>query len=89
MVSHELLYEKLENIGIRGTSLQTVKNYLENRMQYIKIGNTVSNGLVLKRGVQCTGTVLGLILFLIYGTDIIKWVGNGRGRECRKHCFLL
>ena len=36
-VSHRILLERLENIGIRGVSLQLFKTYLSNRSQQVRL----------------------------------------------------
>lgn len=41
-VDHEILLAKLYKYGIRGTPLTWFSNYLNNRQQYVKIGNTES-----------------------------------------------
>ena len=64
-VSHRILLERLENIGIRGVSLQLFKTYLSNRSQQVRLGDIYSRPLVAEFGVP-QGTVLGPILFSIY-----------------------
>ena len=64
-----MLLNKLEHYGIRGNSLAWFKSYLENRKQFV-FSNGVSSDLTeLNRGVP-QGSVLGLILFLIYINDL-------------------
>ena len=64
-VSHRILLERLENIGIRGVSLQLFKTYLSNRSQQVRLGDIYSRPLAAEFGVP-QGTVLGPILFSIY-----------------------
>ena len=60
---------KLYNYGIRGTMFDLLKNCLNNRSQITSIGECFSNVATVKCGVP-EGSVLGLVLFLIYMNDI-------------------
>lgn len=70
-VSHNILLDKLNNYGIRGLALRLLRDYLSNRTQSVKIGNTGSSKSVVKMGVP-QGTVLGPILFLVYMNNITQ-----------------
>ena len=64
-VNHEILLDKLQYYGIRGTALKWFQSYLKDRMQCTEIGNTQSNLEYVKCGVP-QGSILGPLLFLIY-----------------------
>lgn len=41
-INHSLLLQKLEHNAIRGVTLNWIRSYLNNRVQCVKIKNTVS-----------------------------------------------
>jgi hypothetical protein len=68
-VSHNLLIEKLENLGITGTAHNMFKSYLSNRTQVVKIGNYVSDSAAVGWGIP-QGSILGPLLFSIYVNSV-------------------
>ena len=70
-VWHNGLIAKLNQIGVEGQSLQTIKSYITGRKQVVVVDGVKSQPLDIKAGVP-QGSRLGPILFLIYMNDIVK-----------------
>ena len=68
-VDHNILISKLEHYGVRGTALRWFKSYLSNRQQYVEFNGTSSESCEIKCGVT-QGSILGLLLFLLYINDL-------------------
>ena len=65
-VNHGILLNKLEHYGIRGHVLDWFKSYLSERRQFVSINGSSSSVMRTTCGVP-QGSVLGPLLFLIYG----------------------
>ena len=68
-LDHNILLNKLQHYGFRGTELKWFQSYLSNRMQYVDIDGIKSNIKSIKTGVP-QGSILGPLLFIIYMNDI-------------------
>ena len=68
-VNHNILLSKLYCYGIRGIPFKWFENYLFNRTQFVKIGNTKSNCETITCGIS-QGSTLGPLLFLLYINDL-------------------
>lgn len=64
-VSHDILLQKLNDIGIVGTAHDMFTSYLRNRCQVVKIGKSESSYSTLTYGIP-QGSILGPLLFIIY-----------------------
>ena len=68
-LDHEVLLKKLSIYGIRGIANKLIKNYLQDRQQYVVYNNSESNCKTITCGVP-QGSILGPLLFLLYINDI-------------------
>ena len=75
VVPHQRLLHKLDHYGIRGTTLNWIKNLLTNRTQKVVVDGSSSESARVKSGVP-QGTVLGPLLFLTYINDLPSTVSS-------------
>ena len=68
-LSHHILLDKLDHIGVKGVPLKHSNNYLSNRTQSIYCNGNFSDFKYITTGVPLD-SILGTILFLIYINDI-------------------
>jgi len=73
-VHHEILLRRLDtSFLISGTPLHWFKSYLSNRRQHVRVRSTSSQSTRMLCGIP-QGSVLGAILFLMYGGDLQRLI---------------
>ena len=68
-LDHDILFSKLEDVGLSSEALNWFASYLTNRYQVVRINSILSDALNLKSGVP-QGSILELLLFSIYVNDL-------------------
>jgi len=70
-VSHNKLCHKLLSYGIDGSLFSLLENFLADRSQCTRVGNSYSTKISLRSGV-IQGSCLGPLLFILYTNDIVQ-----------------
>ena len=70
-VDHDILLNKLDTYGIRGTAHDWYRSYLLQRKQFVAFNGSTSNESTIKCGVPHR-SILGPLLFLLYINDMVN-----------------
>ena len=82
-VDHQILLTKLNQYGICRVSHDWFKSYLSNRNLYISMNGYDSGVAAINYGVS-QGSVIGLLLFLLYTNDLNQTI-----KSCKAHLIVL
>jgi len=75
-VCHETLLQRLQvEFGVSGTALSWIQSFVEGRTQFVKLGQRQSSEVELAVGVP-QGSVLGPILFTVYGSPVADVIAD-------------
>ena len=80
VVSHNVLLNKLTQLGFNDQLVSWIGEFLRNRLMYVGVGGQSSRFVEVKSGVP-QGSVVGPLLFLIY----VNWIGIDL--QCKYYAF--
>ena len=81
-INHNILLDKLWNIGMTPGAIKWFSSYLTNRSQRVRLGESLSQRLPLSHGVP-QGSILGPLMFTVYVNDLPSIVHN-----CKPECYV-
>ena len=76
-VDHDIVLKKLHKYGLADCAVDWFRDYLSGHKQCTKILNHRSSLLLVSCGVP-RGSILGLLLFILYINDLSQYLGDSR-----------
>lgn len=86
-VPHERLLYKAMYYGVRGSTLQWIRDFLSGRNQRVIVDGKSSNNAPVQSGVP-QGSVLGPLMFLLFINDLPEYVHQSNVRLFADDCVL-